>query len=293
LHTYPQHIESGPDGLPVGWPTVLSFGGVPLQGGKLVRLAFLDEAGISNPVHEPIVIIAGIIVHGDLQYKRLKGRIQQAIEDWIPPQDRDGFVFHAADLFSGADYFDRNVWPLEIRWQILEELCSIPHEFDLPIVFGFQDRSAIPREIDGARSEANIHTAATQLIAFTHCLVGIERWMRYATDPDETVLLIAEDKPEVKPAFREIHRVAQSGEKIKKYIPPKLAESEELPVTRIIDDLHFTDKQGSAPLQIADVCAFAIKRRLMRKDYAYRFYGHLRPQLIWKVSDVAFAELPS
>jgi hypothetical protein len=280
-------------GRPGRWPEVLSFGGVPLKGDRLVRLTFLDEAGISNPTQEPIVVIAGIVVHGDVQYKPLRARIQKVVEDWIPPQDRDGFIFHATDLFSGGGYFSRNLWPLCIRWQILEELCSIPYEFDLPIVFGFQNRWAVPRTFEGKAVKDNIHTAAMQLIAFTHCLIGIERWMRAETDPSENVMLIAEDKPEVKSAFKEIHRVAQNPDKIKQSIPAKLAESEELPVTRIVDDIYFTDKQGSVPLQIADVCAFVIKRHLMKRDYIYRFYGHLRPQLIWKESAVAFEGLPS
>ena len=110
---------------------------------------------------------------------------------------------------------------------------------------------------------------------------------------EETVMLIAEDKPEVKSAFKEIHRISQSAQKLSILCQPNWQSSEELPGTQIIDDIHFTDKRGSAPLQIADVCAFSIKRHLMKKDYTYRFYGHLRPQLIWKASAAAFAELPS
>ena len=29
-----------------------------------------------------------------------------------------------------------------------------------------------------------------------------------------------------------------------------------LPLKRIIDTVHFADKQGAAPLQLADLCAF-------------------------------------
>ena len=109
-----------------------------------MRLTFLDEARISDPTQEPVAVIAGVIVHADLQYKSLAGRIQKIVEDWIPPQDRDGFVFHGTDLFSGGKYFDRRVWPLCIRWQILEELCMVPREFDLPIVFGFKIALSLP-----------------------------------------------------------------------------------------------------------------------------------------------------
>jgi len=226
---------------------VLSFGGVPLQGDNLVRLTFLDEAGISNREEEPIVVIGGIIVHGDFQYKSLRSPVQQVIDNYIPIYDREGFVFHAAELFSGGKYFDRHLWPLCVRWKILEELASIPQELDLPVIFGFQERTKVPGEIDGQLVKDNMHTAACQLLAFSHCLIGIERWMRRDTD-NEVTMLIAEDKPEVKQAFKAIHRICQREDRIIRYMPQKFRASPELPVTRIIDDIHFTDKLGSVPL---------------------------------------------
>jgi hypothetical protein len=35
------------------------------------------------------------------------------------------------------------------------------------------------------------------------------------------------------------------------------------------------------PLQVADTCAFVIKRRLMDKEDAGEFYGLLRNEIIW------------
>jgi hypothetical protein len=37
----------------------------PLRGDKIVRLVYLDEAGISNPKDEPFLVIAGIAVNAD------------------------------------------------------------------------------------------------------------------------------------------------------------------------------------------------------------------------------------
>jgi hypothetical protein len=76
-------------------------------------------------------------------------------------------IFHATELFSGGRYFDRVTWPLCVRWAILEELASIPREFDLPVVFGFQIRKQIPSELDGERYTDKIRTTASQLHAFS------------------------------------------------------------------------------------------------------------------------------
>jgi hypothetical protein len=80
-----------------------------------VRLVYLDEAGISNPREEPILVVAGIIVHGDDQWKNLEQEILSLRGEYIPEQFREGFVFHATELFSGGKFFNRESWPKQIR----------------------------------------------------------------------------------------------------------------------------------------------------------------------------------
>src|SRR5438874_380349 len=41
------------------------FGGGKLEGDRIVRLVFLDEAGTSNPEHEPYLVVAAVIVDAD------------------------------------------------------------------------------------------------------------------------------------------------------------------------------------------------------------------------------------
>ena len=50
----------------------LAFGGGPLRGDKIVRLVYLDEAGISNPAHEPWLVVAGIVINADKQFKLIE-----------------------------------------------------------------------------------------------------------------------------------------------------------------------------------------------------------------------------
>ena len=42
-----------------------SLSGTPLSGDKVMRLVFMDEAGISNPEQEPFVTVSGVIVDAD------------------------------------------------------------------------------------------------------------------------------------------------------------------------------------------------------------------------------------
>ena len=104
-----------------------------------MRLVYLDEAGISNPQQEPYLVVAGIIVHADEQWYALEQYLRDMVTDFIPPSLRAGFTFHANQLFAGGGkIFDRDVWPKETRWQILQELVSIPEKFDLPVVCGIR-----------------------------------------------------------------------------------------------------------------------------------------------------------
>src|SRR5688572_19037569 len=100
-----------------------------------MRIACLDESGIS--ASEPYVIVAGVVVHADKQWRGLERYLRDMVEEYVPPEDRARFCFHATDLFHGSKRFSRDKWPKELRWKILDELVSIPKQFDMPIAMGF------------------------------------------------------------------------------------------------------------------------------------------------------------
>jgi hypothetical protein len=74
-------------------------------------MVHLDEAGIGNPKHEPWVVVAGVAVHADDQWRSLEQYLTTMADDFVPSHQRDGFVFHAKDLFHGSGVFDRAKWP--------------------------------------------------------------------------------------------------------------------------------------------------------------------------------------
>jgi hypothetical protein len=43
------------------------------HGDPLARNAYVDDAGIANQKHEPIVVVAGVILHVDTQWRPLGG----------------------------------------------------------------------------------------------------------------------------------------------------------------------------------------------------------------------------
>ena len=113
-----------------------SLSGTPLVGDRLVRFAYLDEAGVSNPKQEPILVVAGVLVHADTKWKPLERRLRSLAQECVPAEHLADFRFHAKDLFHGSGFFPRDKWSMEDRFRVLEELATLPAEFDLPVVYG-------------------------------------------------------------------------------------------------------------------------------------------------------------
>src|SRR5436190_43243 len=117
------------------------FGG-RLCGDRLVYLAYIDEAGISNPQHEPFLVVAGVIVHADKKQLAVSRHLDRLVRRFIPPDKQDGFVFHATEIFGGVGkLFNREDWPLPKRLEIADALAAIPASFGLPIVYGAVERA--------------------------------------------------------------------------------------------------------------------------------------------------------
>jgi hypothetical protein len=79
---------------------LLAFGGGPLHGHKLVRIAYLDEAGISDK--EPFAVVAAVIIDGDRHWRALHDALSGLADLCAPPEKRNGFIFHATELFGGG-----------------------------------------------------------------------------------------------------------------------------------------------------------------------------------------------
>jgi hypothetical protein len=250
----------------------------------VVRIAFLDEAGRSR--NEPIIVVAGIIVHGDRTYRELESRIRSIVNSFIPEADRDAFIFHAADIFHGTGYFkDRNKWPRELRWEKLHELASLPRILGMPVVFGHLPKAEYAGRIADFVSELPEHerakhsNIAEHINAFARAEIAVERQM-HIFPRNEICLLIAEDTDTVKTAVKLAHKIIRK--------PTSRISDEfhgDIPIKRIVDTPHFAAKSESPPLQVADVCAFLIRRRFARQDNSQYIFEEIAPQLTWTTSD--------
>lgn len=259
-----------------------SFGGGPLLGNNLVRLIYMDEAGISNPVQEPFLVVAGLIVHADKALVAVERAIDKIVKRHIPEEHWEGFVFHASQLFNGGGkVFDRDNpdYPLAKRLEIAEEIAIIPKRHSLPIALGYVERrkffdgSALPEDL--SPREAVIAQHAT---AFMVCALTVEYWMRRNTD-NEVCMLIVEDNQQARKFIKETQQYNQRLN-VADRPDDKLARAL-LPLRKIREDPAFQDKRPRSVLQLADFCAYVCKRNLMGDRRYDRFHAHLHPLMIY------------
>lgn len=261
----------------------------PLCGDNIVRIGFLDEAGRSR--QEPMIVVGGVLIHGDRTYRKLVARFDEIEAEHIPISDRKDFTFHAKDIFYGSGkYFgDREKWPRERRWPILTALAGLPREFGIPVVFGHLDKAEYRRDAAeqllaaSTSPEDHAHTTdvAEHMAAFARAEMGIEQQM-HKFPRDEICMLIAEDTDRVKQALKWSHAFLRDPNQI---AGTPYATLPHLPLVKIEDTPHFAAKAESRPLQLADTCAFLIMRRLLRQETSQQFFELIAPQLSWNATD--------
>lgn len=247
-----------------------SLSGDPVKGQKLMRMAYLDEAGISNPRHEPFIVVAGIIVDADNQWKKVENNLNSIIEEFIPKDEQEACIFHATELFSGGRQFSREKWPKEKRWEILSEILSIPEKLNLPIIYGNIERSKFS-PIDSIGISNTVEQA--HAFACFNCVRSLQQWMKEFTPENEVALLIAENNHLARRFIQDVIAIIREPKTIQRN--PGLYS-----IDCIIETVHFTEKTHSSLLQIADACAFIIKRELMKAPDSERFFKLIKKQLI-------------
>jgi hypothetical protein len=262
-------ISRIPDGLH-------AVGGAPLEGDSWVRVLYLDESGIGKIEKDPHLVVAGVLVHVDRQYFELKQHISRLLADATPPGATVPSVIHTVDLYHGNGEFPRDVWPKDVRHALMDKVAAIPAQFQLPVVWGLIDRQVIERHRQG-------DTARQQLIdnyamATVQCVVQLEWHMRRNLARREVASITLENNSDLQRRIGEVFRLGTSGEMLN-LLDDDVREGARdlLPITRVIDEPSYQTKTSASLLQLADFCAFAMKRAAGKLADHERFAAPLAP----------------
>ncbi|KAF0181010.1 MAG: DUF3800 domain-containing protein [Hyphomonadaceae bacterium] len=270
-----------------------AFGGGELAGDCLVRFIYLDESGVGSIEREPVFVVAGVIVHADRQWKEIEDRLAVLADRHVPKAHRPDFVFHATELFSGGGTFDRQSWSKESRWAILEDILKIPSEMGLPVVWAATARRPMVVLADmGNRLKRGVTLDPLEMahsLSVMACAHEAHGWMEEHAEIDELAQIVAEDTTQRRAAIKKMFNEIRSDQFRNEYVSffPQDADRGK-PLQRIVNSVQFSEKRESAPLQLADACAFAIRRYLSHAQGSAHFFDLLKPQLTRKVTrDIA------
>src|SRR3569623_342061 len=165
-----------------------------IEDGRFVRLIYVDEAGTSPK--EPVRVVASIIVHGDEESRHLTSEIERVVSECVPENIRDGFIFHAMEVFNGGKVVKREDWAFDDRLDFLKEIVCLPFVKDIPIGLGLCFNGYFNKEDDllAALEEDRIPIHVFEHgIAFAKCASRSDRFLTKYLDGKETGVMIAEN----------------------------------------------------------------------------------------------------
>lgn len=253
----------------------LALGGGQLCGDRWVRMLYLDEAGIGKIDDDPFLVVAGVLIHADTQWSAIVNDLKTALLDATPFGVKTPAYFHAKDVFHGSGEFPRDKWPREVRTALLEKVGSIPYRYQVPVLWSAIDRRAFAKDHPGDTPRQHL-TDAYSVAALT-CFLQAEAYMRGLPNQAEVASVVLEQNHELQRRLPEIldlmnHPEDEPGldSNFKHYVP----------FQKIIDGPSSQPKSLSSLLQVADYCAFAIKRWQQKAPQATALTGVLAPQLL-------------
>jgi hypothetical protein len=236
-----------------------------------VRFIYTYESGTSR--NEEIRVVVGIIVHADTQWMAAAKAVNEALRR-VPDKFKKNFHFHATDIAGSPKYRE---WAYDSRHRMMLEIMGIPSSLGMAISFGIQPRTRenkIP-QLKGLPPEKVDH-----IQAFSGCMAMADLYVRTVGGETEVATVVAEDIEDIRKKLRDVvtdMRLAPkyfSGQYIKSSsgkIDPRFPQRAVMKIERIIDQVHFAKKDGAPLLQVADACAFAIRRYVCGQKHGADF----------------------
>ena len=249
-----------------------------------MRYIFMDEAGVS--ALEPVTVVVGLIAHADQQVMPAEALALEALGS-VPSNYKEGFVFHATEVFGSKKY--REGWSMTDRLRLLETMMSIPRRLGIAICVGVHWRNSVSYGEDYKRLGLTI-SQYEHLLTFANCIAISDRNIRRYAGATEVATVVAEDVPNMRKFLKHCPRLLRANPMHigPEYLRQTLSDEEagfstqsgELRVTRIRNSVHFVEKSEDPLVQIADACAYGLRRFFANEKFGVEFvrsiFGHER-----------------
>jgi Protein of unknown function (DUF3800) len=182
------------------------------------------------------------------------------IQDLVPEPLRRKFEFHAKELFSGSD--QTKGWRREERYEVLRQFMSLVPKHNLPVLHAsllkaglVKYLSSLPPQDVAAIYNSSFERHIVQLVAFNMCAKRAEDWFRANATFERGFCIADETKARsvLRAGFREFRRGILKSDRLA------------FQADHLVDMIYFGNSHESIFLQLADSCAFFIKRMAMNR----------------------------
>ena len=242
-------------------------------------LVYVGESGVTGPSAEdpnqPHHVFLGLLVHEN-QWEAIRNEFSRSCrrhfgrdlgEDGTPTRVRAAEVLHGTGSFS--------TWPWARRLELLDELLAIPIRYETPIIVSYMDKQEFARAgQNGSRAWSG--SWEPPFSRFVFCL-GL-----YMDDLNMAEMS-SEDLHGGQPiALKERAAVIAGNTKVAdpRSMQRSFSEGLDLPSGAVIDSLYFARPEDSHCTQLADLCAYFVRRHLEQPSRPNPHYealdkGHL------------------
>jgi hypothetical protein len=228
---------------------------------KLMRLLYVDEAGISDERQEPFAVVAAVDVNGDTQWRAIDRDVSDLCKEYDVPPDVELKAYH---LFRGTGPFQS--WQRERREALQSGMLKIFTRYKLQVFCGIVERgyfSAVMNGIDPKQVDVR-----PQDLAFV-AAVGLFEDYICGDSPAEAGIIVAD--------VSDRQTVIKAS--LSDYRQRPLPGPFQTQFNHITEPVLFADSKECWGIQLADHCAFFIKREAMGKADSEKFYDLIREQV--------------
>jgi hypothetical protein len=221
-------------------------------------IAFLDEAGTSRD--ERYCTVGGFVTTSQAHRDSAHRHIERLLDQLVPAVDRDGYIFHATDIYSGRGVHQN--WSLQTRKTLMTRLAMVPVELGLPVIIGHNDKENtqyVPEHPGDVSKDAYSYSHA-----FAQALPRLEFYARETTPPGVKVSIVAEENGKLRQMA--LYGLARLSDPEKVWTPSP-GTTIVWPLERIAEPV-FVAKAAEPLLQLADLIAFVTRRAYLEKPDA-------------------------
>jgi hypothetical protein len=178
------------------------------------------------------------------------------------PKQKQFQEFKAWELYQGC-----NIWdgvPQPMRFQVIETILRRVQAEKLSVIYGAVDKHKL---------RSSVYSSANPIdICFQFCATAADKWMNENQHGD-LALVIADDcdkhlKRSMRESFRHLRKRLHN-------LIPMANES-----WHLHDEMYFGNSSDSIGIQIADLCAYFVRKHLDGDPIAEGFYNIIKDCIV-------------